>query len=573
MTKSRGIFAAPLILGAVLLVAFIEAGGVLPYRATAGVALGFMSTLELRYWLAYLTLAMPGFALLAYGLAPLLRPRLAALWARYDALSPRGWWIRGAIFAALVLAIAVIGRRLFLLGLPITDDEYAVAFGARIVAHGHLTTPILQPDGAFTQLFTYRHAGMVTSQDYPGAVLFAAAAIVTHLGSLLYALAAAATAVFVVASAGVVAGGRGRLLAAALWLVSPMAEALAMTTHAQLVSRCFIAGAIYFYLRFVVDRDARLRIGVGLGLCGGLAFLTRSAETAAYLLPVLVHLAIVVWRDRAARRALLAAAAVAAAALVVYAWYNAGTTGTFYLPARFGPGKYQVSNFPGHGPLYRLGSNAAANWMQLAIMALGPIGALLAGYGVRRSAPWTVTLAASIGVAFALALAHDDAGIHSVGPIHYSEALPAVILLAVAGVLRLFAWLEHAQLPRLGVAAALAGLLVGAVGTQCLLQLAILREQASNLEFVLDTIASQVKTPAVVIGPAPQLLIRSHPAMRTSGSWVMAWPTPDPDLTDPILYVNPTHDPSALERLLPGRHFYRVAYTDPHTPIVVTPLD
>ena len=88
------------------------------------------------------------------------------------------------MFVVLAAGYA-IGRHVVLCGRPITDDENAVTFGARMVAEGHLSVPLLQPAGAFTDLFTFQRDGIVSAMDFTGVILFAAAGIATGLGSLV----------------------------------------------------------------------------------------------------------------------------------------------------------------------------------------------------------------------------------------------------------------------------------------------------------------------------------------------------------------------------------------------------
>ena len=203
-----------LVLGTLMLVSFIQVGQHLPFQSTGGVALGHLSMLELRFWMSHALLLVPGVLLIGWALAPAMVGSAEGLWNSCLALSEKKWLALACAYFLLLLTLAVVGRSIFLLDLPITGDEYAVRFGARIWASGRLAVPILQPDGAFVQDFTYRYDGMVTAFEYPGVIFISALSMVTGLGSLLYALMAAATGVLVASAAGIVMGRRGTIVAA-----------------------------------------------------------------------------------------------------------------------------------------------------------------------------------------------------------------------------------------------------------------------------------------------------------------------------------------------------------------------
>ena len=144
----------------------------------------------------------------------------------------------------LAVAAARLGRAVFLLDLPITDDEYAVDFGGRILASGQLMAHLAVPRESVPGLFLYFRNGAVGSFDWIGGQAVAAMAEMSRLGPFLWALVAAIPVPALAVLMGRRLGAAWGLAAAFLFLCSPMAALLSMTTHAQLASRAFFALAL-----------------------------------------------------------------------------------------------------------------------------------------------------------------------------------------------------------------------------------------------------------------------------------------------------------------------------------------
>ena len=571
MTGTPRLRFAPLLCGTFLLLVYIQLSKIQPYQATAGIDFNHISADELRFWLAHWLLALPALVLMALGFVEYLGPKLERLFSTLDEIRPRRWTLLAVAYVVLLTLLAASGRSYFLLDLPLTDDENMVAFGARMLLNGDLSVPILEPDGAFTQVVTYRHAGRVSSFDYPGALLFHALSIASGLGSLLYALAGAVTGLAVAATAGRFLGRSGALIAACFWLCSPMSFTLAMTEHAQVPSRLFLALTLWLYSRLVTDAGSPARDGMLIGLTGGLAFLTRSPEAACCLLPIAAHLA---WRlkegDRATRRAALAAAPVALALLLFYAWYNHNVTGIWYLPPRYGPERHQAA-IPFGSPLWQLGSNLGHNLFIFIVMALGPFGALAAALGVRRSAPW-LPLAIGMTLQVGLALLYDDTGIHTVGPIHFSETLLGLTLLATAGVIGLLHRLRELRINKAIPATILLAYGVVALGLFTYVHSLGLRRQARNAAMIHDVIAASGITNALVIADRPTRLILGHPDSRETGTWVHWLPPPDPYLEDEVIFVAERTDLEQLHQQFPNRDLFRLNYNFAEPPALLVAL-
>ena len=508
---------------------------------------------------------------MALGFVEHAAPALKRLHGRLAGIAPRRWRLAGLGYVVLLVVLAVAGRGYFLLDLPITDDENLVVFGARMLLEGDLSVPILEPDGAFTQNVTYRHAGRVSSFDYPGTLLFHALAMGSGLGSLLYALAAGLTGLAVAGSAQRLLGRSGAVVAAGLWLFSPMTSSLSMTEHGQLASRFFMACAVWLYLRLVTGSETPRRDGALIALAGGLGFLTRSAEAACLLLPIVAHLA---WRLRAdprLRRAAVAAAPVAAAILAFYAWYNLSVTGIWYLPPRYGPERH-LAAIPFGSPLYLLGANLGHNLLILVVMGLGPLGIAAAMLGARRAAPWAPLLA-GVSLQIGLAMTYDDTGIHSVGPIHFSETMIALTLLATGGVLRTFDFLRERGMPRSTPATVLAAYLVGGLGLLGFVHDLGLRKQAENARMIARAVEEADLENAIVLGDSPVRLIFAHPDSRETGTWVYWLPPPDPYFRDDVIFADPRTDLAALRARFPDRDLYGMSYHMDDPPVRIAPLD
>jgi hypothetical protein len=547
----KGLRPVPIAAGVIAIAIFARMWDVYRFGGTFGLALGVVSANEAFFWLCHLALVVPGALLIAYGVVPALGPRLAAAIRRIDAFEKRQWRLAAVGYGVVLLALAAVGRGELLLDLPITDDENAVRFGAQMMAEGALMVPELEPAGVYSDLFLYHRDGYVMSMDFPGTLGFAALAQLTGLGSWLYAFLAAGSGVAVAHAAARLWGARACVVAALLWMLSPMVLTLSLTTHAHLASRAFVALAVACYARVVTSErkgDALL-----LGLSAGLALLLRPFEAVLLLAPLGAHLAI------RFRRALLVALAPLALSLVVFAWYNAQTTGVWYLQARFAGVEYRGVSSLELTPWDRLGGNLGFNLVMLLLWFFGPVGALLAWLGARRGGGPAIALASGLGMALAFALLHDNTGIHAVGPIHYSECAVPLTLLAAAGMLVLVER-AGAAWDRAVPALLLAGYAVIGLGVFVAVQANALRRQALNQDAPFEAVRRAGIDDAIVFALPPARLYAMRPEMQWTRSWVLELPPPDPFLTDPVIYVKADADPAALRRRFPDRQLYVLVY-------------
>ncbi len=555
--------------GATLVLIYILLSGIQPYQSTAGRNFHFISPDELRFWLAHWMLATPGIMLIAVDQGS---HTFRYVWRRLLSLPSRQWHLVGLCYFGALAGLAVAGRSVFLLNLPITDDENTVLFGAQMWLNGELSVPILEPDGAFTQAFTYRHAGRTSAMAFPGDILFRAVSLATGLGTALYALAAGATGLAVAAAGRLLAERRGAIVAACLWVCSPMAFSLSMTTHSHLVSRCFLAVAVWLYLRLMEKPSRGAPGGALLALAGGMAFLTRTPEAACVLLPISAHLLMTAFRDPHVRRATIAAAVTSLSVVAFYGWYNQETTGAWYLLARLGPGVHHVTTDNPDGTVFtRFGFNFGHNFLLLLVMALGPLGAILVALGFKRQNTFIV-LSLGVALQLALTLLYNDTGIHTVGPIHFSETLPVLVLLAAAGLLRLISGLRDYGVPTSIPTTAIVAYVLGGLSLFSVIHAFGLRNQATNSALIYEAVAAADLHNALVIGDKPVALIHSHPDLRLTGSWVHWFPPPDPYLRDDVIFAYADADLDVLRRRLPGRSLYRMTYHLDGSPVRISEI-
>jgi hypothetical protein len=520
----------------------------------------YVSAGESRLMLLHTLVAMPSVLALVVGLSSRLSAALEVRLDRWAGSDSKEFRTAAVAFTLILFALYRIGRVLVLQDLPVTDDENGIDFGARMLASGRFSVAELSPEGAYYDLFVHRADGRVSSFDWPGGVLFRAASLASGLRDHLYALMAAIAGTAVVASAHRLLGPRAGLLAGLVFIASPLALGLSMTTHAHVVSRAFIAVAIWVYVEIALaeGEGAKWR-PVALGLAAGAAFMTRPFESMALLGPLAVHL---LWGAAVGREGMRRVAAGAAAGfvvmLIVFAVYNTQITGTPWLPPRFDRAHVTANAMPAFSIDDRISLHVSHNVMLLAVYMLGVLGlpvALIGALGGRHPLP---VLGLGIAAALALMLGHDNVGIHTIGPIHYTDAAVPLTLLFVAGVDRI-----TAALP--GVAAHIRAAAFGYVilGVGVTFTLPWLGQLSRHGEFVArpyDLLAASKVSNAIVITPQLAAMRR----LDDPGSWQLDMPHPDPLFEEDIIFARADADPDALHQAHPTRNIYRLT-VDPET--------
>jgi dolichyl-phosphate-mannose-protein mannosyltransferase len=514
---------------------------------------------ELNLWLGHAFLLFPASLLIGYGFGPQLGGLIRRAAHAVGEMNRRERALGVLALTLFAVAVARLGRHFFLLDLPITDDEYAVDFGGRILASGHVMAPLTVPREVLPGLFLYFRNGSVGSFDWLGGQAVAALAHLTGLGSLVWALVAAVPVPGLAILMGRRLGPPWGLAAAALFLLSPMASLFSMTTHAQLASRALLALALLTF--WSADREGGLRRWALTGALLGLAVLCRPLEIVFFSAPLVVWAAIQTIRRvpsyRAALPGLVLGGAVFAA---IFLWHSYAMTGNPLLPARFAvPGNTDVTS---PGLWTRFAENVAYNVFMLAIWFLGPPGLLLVAFGVLTDR-FNKLIGACIVADLCLAFFHDNPGLHVVGPIHYSECAVPLTILATSGLATVLGGASRHHFDARTLSAAIAMSLVLGLGTFTLVQSMALRDSAEGQQRVYDALEGAAQQPgdpkAVVLVPQFSAIREAIPAMRNVGSWVYEWRRPRLDLSDDVLFLRDFRaDENVLRSQFPDRRFFRV---------------
>lgn len=559
---------------------------------------------ELHFWFSWMLLLVPGAVMIAAGLAPRLEAGAAQFVAGLGSLDAQGRLVVVLVLFAVAFAAARLGHALVLLDFWITDDEPAARLGGQILASGRFMLPLPATWEDWPNIFLYVNAekNAYTSIDWTGVQLAWALAEWTGTGSLLFALAAALPAPLVAVLVGRRLGFAWGAVAGCLILLSPMALTLSFTTHAHVLSRAWIAAALCLTVlaRRATAADGRTPLGAwaGAGLFFGLAFITRPFETALLCAPLgVLVLYEAIFEERRLRAGIAAIVAGAALPLIFFAIHNAVLTGEPWRPPRFAHGEMftgmhrsPFAFLSDPSVLWsRLGNNVSYNLLMLCLWFLGPLGGVLVALGAGTD---RLTRALGLGVLanLGLGLLHDDAGLHIVGPIHYSESVVPLTVLAVHGLARASVWLEglaarHAAcetwmrgLPlRMGVTVALAAVI--ALGTFSVWHSRGLHRQAEIHASIFGSIDALGLEDAVLLAPYYAHVWQAVPEFRETGAWVFHWPPVDPARSADVIFAHQTGqslDDERLARLradFPGRRFYALVGTDADHRLIVEPLD
>ncbi len=521
----------------------------------------YVRTNEHLFWIAHIGLALPAAILTGWSLAPgfeRLRARLRELGAAEASRWRR--WLGG--YGLLLFATAMLMHALVMLGGPVTDDEYAVRFGAEIWLEGGLSVELPDPRSAFLLPFTYLEDGRISSMDFPGAIAVRALSLVTHLGALLYAAMAALTGVLVVATVERLWGRRIALLAMLVWALCPLALWVSATTHAHVASRLGIAAALYLLARLETEGATRGRDFFALGLVAGLAFCVRPAETGALLAPLGA-----LWALRAGRRQAGAARGLGLALLgllgplLAFAAYNAALTGDPLVQARFVPDKILATQIEPLSSWDRIGVNAGHNLSLVTVYAGGPLmvaswiaGILSSG---RHSARGAYVAALILGLAMhaALALLHDDVGVHVVGPMHFTDTAPSLVVLAAAGWHFIDTrWTPGPWHARVFGAVLCAGVL--GYGSFAWVHGKSVREASELRDAPHAFLDAQGVEDAIILAFPPGYYFNFD--AEISGAWVLQNPYPHPSWSKGRIFVAIDADAAALARAFPDRPLLRL---------------
>jgi hypothetical protein len=223
----------------------------------------------------------------------------------------------------------------------------------------------------------------------------------------------------------------------------------------------------------------------------------------------------------------------------------------------------------------RFGSNSAFNLLRLGVWFAGPLGVLLVALGVTTD---RLTRALGLGILSVLliGLAHDNYGLHAVGPIHFSECAVPLTLLAVHGLARLTRRARELGLqPSFPVGIAVATLVV-VNGCFNAVHAVALHAQARIQGDFYAQVEREVpltSRPAVVLALPFFYVWRTNADAEARGTWVMDWRRPDPDFSDDLMFLRDA--PGVVDSVraaFPGRPVFRFERQSPGAPVRVVPV-
>lgn len=510
---------------------------------------GFTDTSRgaLQFWLAQALMLVPAGLLLGWGVGPRGATLLEGAWR---------WLSQPRRLGLGMVLVVVVGAAVFrachagvLLDYAITDDERGARFGGQVLAMGRLSVPWPVPTSLLEPHFLFPMPdGGMNSFEWPGLLLSWALAEATGLGPWVFMVASAATAGALGMTLGRRLGPAWGWVACGVFFLSPMASALSWTMHGHVISRMFLALALWFAWEW--SQGPKKGWAVGLGLAWGCALLTRTPESALLMGPVVAW--VLLGRAKARAWGELAALGLALAVpLGVYAGFNWLWTGAPWEIARISPKGF--GDFAASETLWwRFGANLSFNLLMLLVWGAGPLGGALVWLGAGRDG-FTKAVAAGIGLSLALCLAHTSVGVTVVGPIHYSDAVVGWIFLAVEGLRRALAWLDERQVERSAAVALCAALFLG-VGAATLHNAGQLRRQAEVHATIFNFIDEELRLRgaerAVIFAPAYIEVWRGVPPLAQVGSFVYDWPLFSPNGDSRVVYMG---IPQSLEEVEAAR--------------------
>ena len=516
---------------------------------------------EVYFWLGHALLLFPGACLLGDALSPRLGPLLARIWQGIERLDRRQQISGLLLLTVAAVLVARAGHAFFLLDYPVTDDENAARFGGQVLAMGRLMVPAPEPFSAFPRLYLYLRDGMVTSLDWPGPQLAWAVAELSGLGPWVFALAAALPVPCLGYILARRLGSRWGALACLMFLLSPMAFALSLTTHAHLLSRGLFALALVLFIR--ADSGGSLTRWTLTGLVLGAGLLCRPPEIACLSFPLLAdRLLRAMRREPGSRRAVGGLLLGGAVPLLMFALHNWQITGDPLLPPRLGSGVLLWFPKEAASLWSRFGANTSYNLFMLTIWFLGPLGVLLVSLGAMTDR-FTRLLGLGVLTALGLGLLHDDHGLHIVGPIHYSECVVPLSILAVHGLANLVDRCRSLGLGLTQLASMIFAALVLGLGSFNALHTSALHRQAMVQDTLYGFVENSGIHHAVVLAPQFFPTWMAIPPLREVGTFVLSWRPVRPDLSDDVMFLGDRPGMEAhLRRRFPDRAFFRLKVLD-----------
>jgi hypothetical protein len=478
-------------------------------------------------------------------------------------------WLKCVWLLAFVgAAVPYLLRVALLQHAPLTDDESAYLFSARLLASGRLYVPSPRMPVFFDNGFVVND-GRMYGQYFLGWPALLALGVRLSAAELVNPLLHGIT-VFSIASVAASRWGKAwGLVAGLLVLASPFLMVGAATQMSHTSCLCALA-LLLLGVQAAERDDAPLTVSAAVAVCFCAAFWIRPATALGIGLPLLWGFARA--RARAPRRfahfALASALALTGAALFLLA--NRALTGSPWITgyhAKFQSAVDTAFRFVSVGPaaghaekfLFFFIDRSPADivghyviaWARIWVDAHGwPIGLSLILLADRAS--WRWLLGSTLGL-FLVQFAVLDAGIDSFGPVHYTELMLPLLLLQTAGLRTLWHWGKRHGLPGLAPSLVAANLI-------CSLLYFVPVRLGSLAALVRD-----IRAPSEAMARAPSNSIVFYrppfaPACyaKDSHNWVSFRPDNTPDLTDERLWANHislTHD-RALVAAMRRSHGY-----------------
>ncbi len=527
---------------------------------------------ELYFWFAFIFFFTPASFLLGYALSPKLAAPMQQAFRRLAALTKEE--SRAALLLLVIVQFAMARFAYFIVlrTYPATDDEWSARYGGQILTLGKTMVPLPHGYRAMPDLYLFVRHGMVTSFDWIGAQVVWAIGLLTGTDTFLFSVFAALPVAFVAFVAGKRLGFAWGAVAAFLFAISPMGFAISGTTHAHLLSRAFVSMVFALYLVALEKRT--LGIWAAIGALVGLSVLCRPFETTFTLMPLFIDQAWQARKDKDARRALLGTTLGIAIPVILWMLHMKSVTGSPFLPARFahneispfGAGKTRppFATFTNFDVFWnRFGKNFSYNAFMLLIWAGGPIVSVFAVFGAFRDR-FARVLGVCVLSGLSLALIHDNPGIHTVGPVHYTEALVAIVLLATFGIERAWRGLGEHMLARTWMPASLCLGLALSLGTFNYWNGRALRQQALIHEVTYSLFETPELANKVVLAPRYAAIWNQFYFAREIGSFVFMWRPASPLKDESVVIVYDIPGTlSDLKKDYPNREFVRFQFTTP----------
>lgn len=513
---------------------FGQSGFTIQYRSP----FAYVSPGEFNIWLVYILFITPGACALT------LNQSVPNFLTQTNVKSVP--LVMGSVVLGALTVFYRLARLFFMRDLPVTDEEYSVQFGGRLIASGQWMAELNLDYSSMPTLFLYERDGAWASFDFLGIQLAWAVSELTGTGPWLFALLSAMTVValfFLLQD--VLDDTRWALVGTLIYASSPMATLLSLTTHAHVLSRFILV--IFIMLMVRTMKHQTFTNSVLAGFVFGLGVLCRPAEFLTLGLPFILFGGVMILGGRAQWRLGIGfLAGGLPCALILFA-HNFALTGQWWTSPRMAPNPYPSPKFEVGALAFvddpqilirRLADNLANNVMFTILYWHGLLGGLLAFMGLRGHKISGLLL---LGLIFhsTIALLHDNDGVRVVGPIHFSEWVVPLSICATLGIRELWksiCEIGGQEMGRRSMFCVSFTLFAGAVFATTVIGLSI---RASNHwhESFYSYVNSQIPKGAIVLAPRNAYFWQVQPPGSYNGSWVFEARSPKPDLTDDVLYL------------------------------------